>query len=865
MESTNHNNKPVTRQEELIVSLGASVYSNKFDTISFEEIINGIRSDDDIKKKIENIKKISDKKLRKAVKQQKLMYFNMGLFKDDIRRNTNLITTQHLLFDYDTLTPEKLTQKTKELKKDKTVFVVFISPSGDGLKVIYKLDKEITDYERFSKIYKYYAAKFEINLGAEPDKTSDVSRPCFISYDPDIYVNYEAEPLTTDIEENISTDVKSGNKKVTLLEKLEGVSEGKRSSTLISIVGTMLSMGMKKDLAISILTGWNLKNNPPLDEKDLVSNISSAYERYKIDNTSRSDIVEKEKSYYRQFYSAKGAKSSQQISTFIIQPKELLTLPNKDCLVCDVETTLNTNYKDVLLENSDWHTRQKFLKALGHSDCVFLGSDRDLQLICNHINSRVPIKKIGTKVIGLYEERIWVSKDSNIDKDGAMKNIEVVPYDKGDESFYHKIQYRMLGLGENQDMLKEFYQNILDINKAEIILPWIGWLFVTPLKPLLKTTGEGFPLIFVHGSQGGGKTSTAKLFMRLCGYNISDPFSCTMRIFPMLKTLSSTNAIPVFLDEFKKSDMREEQLDNLLRFMRKGYMGEVESKGRADQTTEDYYITAPMCVMGEWNINQPALMERMLIVRFDGSVKKNSQMQQAFDRLKNLPLESFMPGYIEFCLRQNIDPIFNESKELVNKVFESKSIAPRVRHNLAVMVMGLGLFQKYAVENGITVPTFDTNDLLIKQLKEITGSDNGFVRSAVDQFLEELAVMVSIEAEKYFDYWAKVKLNKKEVLAIRFNEIYPLFREHIKKRSFEGELLDKESYKRLFRETEYVLMDDKKTFPVVRIQDKAYRALCIDVNLALKAGVNLDGFNVTESYTNVTEKCNADSANLVLI
>lgn len=848
-----------TQEEELIVSLGERVYSNKLNTISFEEIINGIRSDEDIKKKIEKIRKISDKKKRKEVKKQNLMYFNMGLFKDDIRRNTHLITTKHLLFDFDTLTPELLKDKIEELKKDKTVFVMFVSPSGNGLKIIYRLDKEITDYERFSEIYKYYAAKFEIDLGAEPDKTSDVSRPCFISYDPDIYVNCEAEPLETDIEESISSEVKDGDKKVTLLEKLEGVSEGERANTLISIVGTMLSMGMKKDLAISLLTGWNLKNDPPLDEKELVSNISSAYERYKIDNTRRSDIVEKEKSYYRQFYSTKGTKSSQQISTFVIQPKELLTMPNKDCLVCDIETTLSTSYKNVLIENTDWHTRQKFLKALGHSDCVFLGSDRDLQLICNHINSRIPIKKIGTKVIGLYDERIWVTKDSNIDKDGLMENIEVVPYDKGDESFYHKINYRSSGLEDNQELLKEFYKNILNVNKPEILLPWIGWLFVTPLKPLLKPTGEGFPLIFVHGSQGGGKTSTAKLFMRLCGYNISDPFSCTMRIFPMLKTLSSTNAIPVFLDEFKKSDMSEDQYDNLLRFMRKGYMGEVESKGRADQTTEDYYLTAPMCVMGEWNITQPALMERMLIVRFDGAVKKNEQMQQAFDRLKNLPLESFMPRYVEYCLKQNIDTLLSESRLVVNKVFENKSIAPRVKHNLAVMVMGLKLFQKYALENGITVPAIDIDDVLKKQLKEITGSDNGFVRSAVDQFLEELAVMASIEWVKHSDYWARVKLNKREVLAVRFNEIYPLFREHIKRRSFEGDLLDKESYKRLFRETEYVLMDDKKTFPVVRFRDKAYRALCIDVNSALKAGVNLDGFNVTESYTDVTEKCNTKS------
>ena len=122
--------------------------------------------------------------------------------------------------------------------------------------------------------------------------------------------------------------------------------------------------------------------------------------------------------------------------------------------------------------------------------------------------------------------------------------------------------------------------------------------------------------------------------------------------------------------------MREDQIENLLRFMRKAYMGEVESKGRADQTTEDYYISAPLCVMGEWNISQPALMERMLLVRFDGSVKKNKSMQEAFERLKNFPLEGFMQKYIEFCLNQDVDLLMNEAKEIVDKTFGNIKIAP---------------------------------------------------------------------------------------------------------------------------------------------------------------------------------------------
>ncbi|NTW91380.1 MAG: hypothetical protein HGA35_05570 [Erysipelotrichaceae bacterium] len=547
------------------------------------------------------------------------------------------------------------------------------------------------------------------------------------------------------------------------------------------------------------------------------------------------------------------------ITSFIIKPKELLILQDKDCLVCNVNTSLNSEYKDVLIENTDWHTKQKFLKALGHTDCVFLGSDRDVQLLCEYINHKIEVKKTGTKIIGLFNDDTWVVKDLNITKAGVEKDIKIVPYDKGDEAFYNKIVYG------NESDVKGFYENVLSINQPEIIIPWISWIFASPLKPILKKSGNGFPLIFVHGSQGGGKTSTSKVLMRLCGYNISDPFSCTMRIFPMLKLLSSTNAVPVFLDEFKKSDMREDQIENLLRFMRKAYMGEVESKGRADQTTEDYYISAPLCVMGEWNISQPALMERMLLVRFDGSVKKNKPMQEAFERLKNLPLEGFMQKYIEFCLNQDVDLLMNEAKTIVDKTFGNIKIAPRIKYNLSVMIFGLRLFESYAKHNNITLPVFDYSLILKKQLKEITGSENGFVRSALDQFIEELAVMVAINGVNLDNYWTRATVGNREVIAIRFNEIFPLFREHSKRRGYEGDQLDKESYKRLFKESDYVLKVGDKSMPSVRFGADTHRALCIEIDAARKAGLNLDGFGVTECYTDVTENCNANPGNTEVI
>ncbi len=722
--------------DKIIVSYGQRVTKNELTLTTFAKVVEQIRSDS-WKTLTEQLQQITEKEKQQEFKKKNFAYFNMGVFENNKRSKYNLIRSQYLLFDYDGLSNEDLAHLKNRLKSDSKVFCCFISPSGKGLKVIYKLVQPLTDHQKFTAVYKQYAGLFKIDLGEKPDKTSDAGRPCYFSYDPDIYINIDAEPLSI----NNQTTTPTTEKKQKLVSMLKGVGEGQRDNSLMSICGTLINSGMQREIAIEILKGWNQNNNPPLNEDEMVKTIDAAYERYSIKKPS---FIERDNCYYKVIGKTNG---SEKITSFIIQPKELLTLPGRDCLVCNIQTELNSKYENVLIENTDWHTKQKFLKALGHSDCVFLGSERDLQLLCDFTNHQIKVKKTGTKVIGLVND-MWVVKNLNITREEIKKEVAVVPYDKGDEAFYNKIVYNLLSDDEHQALIAGFYKNVLSINSSNIILPWIAWLFATPLKPLLKNTGEGFPLIFVHGSQGGGKTSTAKLFMSLCGYNISDPFSCTMRIFPMLKTLSSTNSIPVFLDEFKKSDMCEDQYDNLLRFMRKAYMGEVESKGRADQTTEDYYITAPMCVMGEWNINQPALMERMLIVRFDGSVKKEKEMQEAFSKIKELNLEGFMPDYIKFCLNQDADQLMSEAKALVESVFGDTKIAPRIKHNLSMMMLGLILFRDYASQNKIELPEFDYSSILKKQLKEITGSETGFVRSALDQFIEELAVMVSLEGFK---------------------------------------------------------------------------------------------------------------------
>ena len=173
-------------------------YAKGLKIISLDQVFEKIQTSHKLGQLVIELRKIQYKDEQQKYKEENFPYFNLGIFKDGHRKNINLISTSFFLYDYDHLDARLEDMKAK-LKNDESVFAFFVSPRGNGLKVIYRLDMPITDPDYFSRLYKHYAKEFKIDLGSDPDTTSDASRSCFFSFDPDIYINEEAVPLETDV------------------------------------------------------------------------------------------------------------------------------------------------------------------------------------------------------------------------------------------------------------------------------------------------------------------------------------------------------------------------------------------------------------------------------------------------------------------------------------------------------------------------------------------------------------------------------------------------------------------------------------------------------------------------------------------
>lgn len=83
-----------------------------------------------------------------------------------------------------------------KFKIDKYTFAMFISPSGIGIKLLVKIPKDIDNHKKyFDALEKYYD-------NTHFDTTSkNISRICFESYDPNIYINKDSELWSEKIED----------------------------------------------------------------------------------------------------------------------------------------------------------------------------------------------------------------------------------------------------------------------------------------------------------------------------------------------------------------------------------------------------------------------------------------------------------------------------------------------------------------------------------------------------------------------------------------------------------------------------------------------------------------------------------------
>lgn len=249
--------------------------------------------------KVEAIRKlIADDKTKEAdaLKKKLLGFTPSGTFNNG--RKAELISTYSgfLVLDLDKLNPTQLEEA--KLKSTEIVFTyaAFVSPSGNGLKIIIPVNNTTENHKlAFQQVATHYAK--ELQLEIDPSG-KDVSRLCFMSFDPNCYFNPNAETFeincnneeTSPVKQTkavcksnansksikLSCDTQSWNDKfdecVSFTEKKATYLEGSRNNFVHLLACNCNRIGMPESIAQNYIM-----NQYNLDHSEATSTITSAY------------------------------------------------------------------------------------------------------------------------------------------------------------------------------------------------------------------------------------------------------------------------------------------------------------------------------------------------------------------------------------------------------------------------------------------------------------------------------------------------------------------------------------------------------------------------------------------------------------
>lgn len=271
---------------------------------------------------IDSIRKESDKTKRNELKKNLPAICFSGEFSkrsdDSIIQHSGLIC-----LDFDGYPSEEAMYSFKDkLTKDKYVLSVFVSPSGNGLKVLIKIPKDPDNHKRyFDALSNYYDSEYF-------DVTSkNISRVCYESYDPDIYINMDSELwdevadfnyMPIDIRKDQPTiPITNENKIVDILvkwwTKKYPMVEGQRNNNAFILAAALNEYGVNKSLAVYVLMQYagngfsqsEIQQTIESAYKDVMSHGTKYYEddsamskiRSKINKGESRESIEKEYSH----------------------------------------------------------------------------------------------------------------------------------------------------------------------------------------------------------------------------------------------------------------------------------------------------------------------------------------------------------------------------------------------------------------------------------------------------------------------------------------------------------------------------------------------------------------------------------------
>lgn len=165
----------------------------------YEQIVSGSGGLAVLQKNLRKMLSVDQKLYDKQ--KVKLPYFCAGRFHGNKRDTGNFISGHILVMDLDDLPEGQPEILKRQLAQDPRILLMFVSPSGAGLKIVFVLEQAIFDANLYTRFYRAFTGKFAAQYSLEDYtdfKTCDAARVCFLAHDENAIFNQEAQALKID-------------------------------------------------------------------------------------------------------------------------------------------------------------------------------------------------------------------------------------------------------------------------------------------------------------------------------------------------------------------------------------------------------------------------------------------------------------------------------------------------------------------------------------------------------------------------------------------------------------------------------------------------------------------------------------------
>lgn len=397
------------------------------------------------------------------------------------------------------------------------------------------------------------------------------------------------------------------------------------------------------------------------------------------------------------------------------------------------------------------------------------------------VGSQIVPERVGVEHIGLAGDDFdeWVSPKGTLTADGPAEDPEHRYYAKGgasDSDGGALARKWQLDPEQAAEFDEETVANILELfprtRKHARGLPLLGWFYAAPLRPLIHNWEGDFNILQVIGSTGTGKTSTLKAYWEAFGMD-PDPFSASDTPFTIMKHLASSSGVPVWIDEYKPADIRNDRLDMLHRRLRESTSGAGVPKGLPNFGEVLFELKAPVVVSGEQKFPQsvPAVRRRAVMTTLsEEATREGSEHTRAFSELTGTPYEDengtpqypegydlseHASAYYRYILRQDSEDLrdlWNDTRERTAEVLTARglSLEKTEFQGAQTVLFGVRVYRRFAAAVGADEAAMPTDEEVADAFEHYASNigKDGKRMGYDDAFLELFAQAAS---EGYLD------------------------------------------------------------------------------------------------------------------